>query len=482
MPTTKARRGLIYGRQSRTRGDSESLDTQVKACKRTAKQHGVTVVDTVLEPPSTSAYRNRGRDRARFKELLDRIEAGDADVVIAYKTDRLSRGGGPGWAPLIESAEKAGIDLDRFVLIAGSGFMSEFECGIRATMDREESKKTAERLRDVKTNAVQAGKPGGGGNRAHGYERDGVTVVEAEAALIREACARYLAGEGLISIARSWNNAGVVTAMGKKWRSETLRNMLRSPRIAGLRQHGRERRGGSLWPAVAGAASWPAIVDRATWEAVCAKLRANQGAPKPSPWKHAFAGLVVCSKCEGRMTAAPVNDRPAFKCLKRPGAVNCGGMAIAATPLEDFVTDLLLYRLDSPGLAKAIAGRTRAASKTNAQAINDVASCEAKLEELAQMWASEEVTRAEWLVARSPVEARLEAARSRAFVQERDRALDGIAGLDEKLLRAQWAELPVSRRRAIAAAVIERVVVSPAPRRGSHAVAPEERTRIDWRV
>lgn len=52
----------------------------------------------VFEPPSTSGYRNRGRSRPKFGELRELIRTGEVDCVIAYNTDRLSRGGGPGWA------------------------------------------------------------------------------------------------------------------------------------------------------------------------------------------------------------------------------------------------------------------------------------------------------------------------------------------------------------------------------------------------
>jgi hypothetical protein len=61
--------------------------------------------------------------------------------VIAYKTDRLSRGGGPGWAPLVDAFEAAGRDPDKAVATT-DGWVSDFEIGIRSAMDREESKKT----------------------------------------------------------------------------------------------------------------------------------------------------------------------------------------------------------------------------------------------------------------------------------------------------------------------------------------------------
>ncbi|MBW3548635.1 MAG: recombinase family protein, partial [Actinobacteria bacterium] len=122
-----------------TRDRSESIPTQVERCTEAAGHFGAVILDTLVEPPSTSGYKNRGRGRPRFLDLLERIRNGDARAVMAYKSDRLSRGGGPGWAPLIEALEDAGCDTDHAVLTP-NGWLSEFEIGIRASMDREESK------------------------------------------------------------------------------------------------------------------------------------------------------------------------------------------------------------------------------------------------------------------------------------------------------------------------------------------------------
>src|SRR6516162_7065438 len=71
-------------------------------------------------------------------------------------------------------------------------WMSEFEIDIRATMDSEESRKTSDRLKEQRQRASRRGAPMPGGRRPFGFERDGVTINEAEADLIREAVARLL--------------------------------------------------------------------------------------------------------------------------------------------------------------------------------------------------------------------------------------------------------------------------------------------------
>jgi DNA invertase Pin-like site-specific DNA recombinase len=105
-------RAALYARQSITREGSASLDVQIDACRESAERLKVDIVSELIEAPSTSGYRNRGRNRPKFLELLELIRTGEVDCVIAYKTDRLSRGGGPGWAPLVDAFEAAGRDPD----------------------------------------------------------------------------------------------------------------------------------------------------------------------------------------------------------------------------------------------------------------------------------------------------------------------------------------------------------------------------------
>lgn len=228
-------RCVIYARQSKTRDGSESIETQIEVCRQAAERLGFEVVAVLAEPPSTSGYKNRGKSREKFKLLLSGFVDGEWDMVLAYKTDRLSRGGGPGWAPLLDAIEAARLDLDRAVATP-SGFVSEFEIGIRASMDREESKKLSERMRDLSERKAKQGKPQGG-RRPFGYETDMVTINEDEAAILREMARRIIGGHSYKNVAWWLNEEGYTTTTGKLWYPITVRNMLRKTRYAGLREH-----------------------------------------------------------------------------------------------------------------------------------------------------------------------------------------------------------------------------------------------------
>jgi DNA invertase Pin-like site-specific DNA recombinase len=444
-------RGVIYGRQSRTKEKSESLPTQRATCVETAERHGVEIVGELFEPPSTSAYKNRGRDRKRWPELLDMIRSGAANVVVAYKTDRLSRGGGPGWAPLLDAAESAGLDLDRFVMIAGNGYMSEFEIGIRATMDREESRKTSERLGDLKERHAAEGRPSGGA-RSFGYQSDGVTVNQAEARLIKEAAKRVLAGEEITTICREWNRKGVVTSAGKPWRFSTLKRLLLSPRVAGLRQHGTEHDGRGERPVVVGPATWPAILDRATWE----KLRVTLDDPTRDNTRkgtYLLTGLCYCERCGTRMHGSRCGGWPVYRCSNRFVNEPCS-IAVSTRPIDKFVSEAVVTALSGPEMAAALRAEKQQGDDGAAEKALLVA--EERLLEIAEAYGAGELDRAGMLAARRKAEAVRDAARAKVQTVRRAGVLDGD---DPATVASRWPKLSVDHRRAVIKAVIDRIEV-----------------------
>lgn len=336
MPTRTA----IYARQSNTTEGSQSLAIQVDACRQAAERFGLTVVAELVEPPSTSAYKNRGRSRTKYNELLDLIDDGVIDSVTVYKTDRLSRGGGVGWAPLLEAIEAAGLDTNKFILTE-NGWLSEFELGIRATMDREEAAKTAGRMRDVRRREAEAGKPRPGRARGYGYEKDCLTVRDSEAEAIREAVRRILCGESAYSIVQDWNRRGVPTVLGGPWKTTVLKAMLREPRIAGLRSHYGE---------VVAVGVWPAIISAEEHTQLVAVLAPRPNAPRKSaPRTFPLVGFLYCDKCGAKLRSlVKQGGHRAYACRKGDGLGGCGGTVTKAAWIEEAVRDYVVAVLTDP--------------------------------------------------------------------------------------------------------------------------------------
>src|SRR5690606_14670705 len=107
---------------------------------------------------------------------------------------------------------------------------------IGAAIAQHEVEHRAERMRRNQRQLVDDGR-WYGGTRPFGWriEEGGRPVIdEAEAAVVRDASTRVLAGVSLGSIIRELNEAGVTTTTGRPWSYATLRQMLTRPRNAGV--------------------------------------------------------------------------------------------------------------------------------------------------------------------------------------------------------------------------------------------------------
>jgi site-specific DNA recombinase len=381
--------GYVYARQSVTRDGSESLPAQLDVCFEAAPRLRIAVVDVFVEPPSTSGYKNRGRERAKFKELLAALENGPGRCVLTFKSDRLSRGGGPGWAPLFDVLDGAGINPDRAVATP-SGWMSEFEIGIRATTDREESKKTSERMLLAREREAKEGRPRIGGRRPYGYTQRYEVIVE-EKAIVAEAAQRTLAGESTWSIVNDFNLRGVPTVTGTRWTVAVLKKILRHPRNVARRTFKGE--------IVKEHARWEPLLDVETWERVNALLdRAWPYPTKSRPRTYPLVGFLFCALCGAKLQSMQrENGGRTYACRKGPGLLGCGRLRIVAGPLEAKVKRLVLGTLTHPKYRSRLVALLGTNSDGEGDSLAEqLAEIAAKRELLVDLLLSKRLSRAEF--------------------------------------------------------------------------------------
>ena len=448
-----ADRAVIYARQSITREGSESLAEQVRQCRSAAKRLRLKVIEEVVEEPSTSGYAARGRKRKGFQRLLRLIAEHAADCVLVYKTDRLSRGGGPGWAPLLDAFEVVGRDLDRAVATP-AGWLSEFEIGIRATMDREESKKTSDRMLAVRAQEAREGKPRITGQRAFGYPADWSKINRAEAKLIREAVKRVLAGESVYGVVSDWNARGLPSTKGGQWSVGVLHNLLVSGHIAALREHRGE---------VVGPGKWPAIIDVETHERLKAVLAPKRRWAKANPRRYPLVGLLRCGRCGAplRSLAGGSGRARSYSCRKVAGRGGCNGCRIAAEPVEDFIRRFVCAQLADPETRRvllAVAPDAPGGGEPSlAEAIRAV---EERRERLVDLYMEGQLDKAGFLRRSDCLNVELDGL-ERALVEGSERtALVGLPRTFDEL-SAAWDERGVDFQRLLVSAVVGPITVGP---------------------
>jgi site-specific DNA recombinase len=239
--------------------------------------------------------------------------------------------------------------------------MAGFMGTINTAIAQRESDIRSERVKAAVERNVRAGRRTGGGSRPFGYKIirhdlgegarrryriTGEEIEPAEADAIKEAATRVLRGESIRSIAFDFNDRGIKPVGGGRWVGSTLRRMLISPRIAGLREHNGE---------VVGDAAWPAIIDRANHDRLVGLLddpsrrRENFGRPRVHP----LVGLVYCASCGGKMTTsiAPRQGR-GYGCRKDENPVCPARVRIVAEPLEAYVEGYVIDQWRNPEAVK----------------------------------------------------------------------------------------------------------------------------------
>jgi site-specific DNA recombinase len=489
---------ILYIRQSVTRETSESIATQIELCTEAAPRLGAEIIETLVEPPSTSGYRNRGRDRPKFLDLLDRIRNGEARAVMAYRSDRLSRGGGPGWAPMFDAFDAAGWDPDRAVLTP-SGWMSEFEIGIRATMDREESKKLSGRMLDTRAREAREGKPRVGGHRPYGYSCSGVdpeactvpecphdgtmSIIPSEAAIVGEVADRVLAGESIWSLTKDLDARGVPTLTGAGWVPSVLTMILRKPRIAGLRAHN---------GTVVAEGAWPAILARDRWERLCLVLdnRQTAGGPRRNNSRsYLLVGYLFCGRCGAKLRsvqkqygrrdrgsrATRVVTKRAYACRKGPALGGCGALTTVAEPVEDEVKQYVIGKLGDPKYRHQLVQLAQSEDNESTSLADRLADLEAQRDTLLDLYLDKKVAKATYERRYESLTETIEALHRKVFSRQSDLSLQHLP-ISVEELTALWAERDITFRRQLVDLVLDRVVVHPPPKKGPR-FDPD---RLEW--
>jgi site-specific DNA recombinase len=277
---TKRSRCAIYTRKSTDEGLEQainSLDAQREACAAfilSQKHEGWTVLATQYDD---GGYSGGTIERPALKSLLADIEAGQIDVVVVYKVDRLTRALSD-FAKLVEIFDRRGVS---FVSITQqfntTTSMGRLTLNVLLSFAQFEREVIGERVPDK----IAASKKKGmwmGGMPPLGYDvRDRRLVVnENEAGIVVDIYRRYLALESVrdlqVELARLGKRSKQrvrpddTTCGGQKLARGALYLMLQNRIYRGEITHK-----GMSYPA-----EHPAIIDQPLWDEVQAVLAKNR--------------------------------------------------------------------------------------------------------------------------------------------------------------------------------------------------------------
>lgn len=445
-------------------GDGLGVKRQLRECRKRLEDLGWVEVDAYIDN-SRSAF--TGKPRPEWKRLLGDIKSGRIEAVIAFQMDRLIRQPRE-LEQLIDLCEEVGVSEVKTVdgTLDLSTPIGRTQARIYGSLANQESEIKRIRARSKALEKAEKGEYQGGGVRLFGYSQDRKTMNQGEAVRLRNIAKRVLAGSTIFSEVKRLNSAEVTTTAGNEWTTSSLRRLLLSPAIAGLREHAEAGRV---------KASWKGIISEREHDALVALFNGRRRGKSVSTYL--LTGLLICSTCGAKLVSTPhQKGGRIYRCptpVAKPGSVkagSCEGRSLSGERADEMVAEMVLAALDRAVLQGEEGDET--------EAMERVREIRARRELMAEMLAEGQIDAVEWKSIRNSL-----IKQEQKALKEAERAVEALKpqGVSGVGVRDNWAHLSVTERRSVVERLIDHILVGKYERSGRTRWDPSRLTLI-WRA
>lgn len=370
-------KAAIYARKSTKKlGQKETIENQIKICKRFAQDNGLEIVDIKTDAATGTDDINR----PEIKELIADAVGGKYDCVIMKGISRLYRDTEKGLG-LIKKLDRSGV---RVITVEEMFDSQEHRTSTnkldlsRITMylmfSEMESKKLADRIKYTQIEKAHAGEWNQASSVPFGYSYNQTTkkleIDHADAPVVRQIFELYTSGMGMKSIAHHLNGENSPSPRAKRWSEYTVGFILKNEVYIGNIVYNKRSKTERPYkqPELIGKTSddvyvgndynerekWiitesahPAIVDSKTFAKVQEMMQTKAKRKGIRNNVSLFAGIAVCGKCGSGMTfkrgrknhLGHVVTKDNYYCMNyiRYGKQYCTSHHVGALDLEDVI-------------------------------------------------------------------------------------------------------------------------------------------------
>ena len=219
----------IYARYSSTAQNDASIEQQIAECEQYAQANNLTITAHFED----RAISGRSDKRPGFQKCLRAAERGEFQVLLAYKSNRISRN--------MQSAlnyeqrlANAGVRVVYCKEEFGDNATGRFMLRMMMNMNQFYSENMSEDIRRGMVDSVSKGKVVG--SVPYGYRKgaDGKYEIDEPAAgIVREIFARYLKNEPIADIRRDFNERGLLTKQKRPWAKNSFHAILVNEKYTG---------------------------------------------------------------------------------------------------------------------------------------------------------------------------------------------------------------------------------------------------------
>lgn len=387
------RKAAIYVRVSTTQQKEQgtSLDSQVEACLKLAKEKGYEVNDDLIFKED---WTGATLDRPKLNSVRDLLKSKSIDALIVYSTDRLARN--PIHIAII--AEQCDKGKQELIFVtepldnSPEGQLIMYVKGYAAAIEREKFRERS--MRGKRMRAMQGRLPSGTGRKLYGYDYipgsgigEGVRYAnENEAKWVRRMYKWFV--EECLSVngvTQRLRSLGVPTPAGSQfWIRQTVYRMLTNPAYIGKtyaftheyvepkekrdpdskrKKTGRVLRPREAWIEIPNAT--PPIIPEELFEAARARLSRNKElSTRHAKRQYLLSGYVFCRYCGRRFQGTVrkwkdnkgIHYQRHYRCPKTIRIVSpekCNNRTWDANKLEKLVWEKVEKVLSEPELVLA---------------------------------------------------------------------------------------------------------------------------------
>lgn len=443
---------FLYARNSR---GGKSVTAQMVENRRECERNGWVNAGEFIDT-NRSASRYARRKREDFESLVERVRAGEGDVIVTFESSRLQR-------DLEVYVQIRRLCIDTGTLWCYGGYVYDMTNARDRQRTADDAVRSEAELDSIRERNLRTVRLNAEAMRPHGrvltgyarrYDPDTGDLIDQVpdptwAPLVRRVFAEFVAGATAHSIARGLDRDGLRTSTGTVWREAGIVAMLKIPTYAGYRVYQGE---------IIGKGTWKPLVDEATWQQAQAIL--NDPARKRmrlSGAVHLLSGIGRCGVCGGTFRAPSTPAGLKYGCRERYCAT------IKADVMEAYVEERLLRWLASPDAVAAFQDLGQEAEAEQAVAL--VASLTAELEKARSAARDGSLSVASLIAVEAGIGPRLVEAQAAAeSYTTASPVLLQLLGQDD--VEARWEALTMEKKRLVLKEVAV-IKLNPALHRGN---------------